>query len=104
MFEPIRPSPTIPNFMFDPSGRRISWPVHVGVAIVGRRNQSLLDRAGADPANEVPHRAGLVVGTRAAGAAERLLAHDRTGRLVVDVKVSRRVAKSRSSGRDGLLL
>src|SRR5213076_3331113 len=57
------------------------------VAVVGRRDEGLLDRARADPADQVPHRAGLVVRPGRARAAERLLPDDRAGRLVVDVEV-----------------
>ena len=62
-----------------------------GVAVVGRRYERLLDRPRRDPADQVPHRAGLVVRSRRARAAERLLADDRARRLVVDVEVASRV-------------
>src|SRR5207237_9214055 len=68
------------------------WPEE-GIAIVARRDERLLDRARADPADEVPHRAGLVVRSRRARAAERLLADDRARRLVVHVQVPGRVAE-----------
>src|SRR5919204_202285 len=42
---------------------------HEGIAVVGRRDERLLDRARADPANQVPHRARLVVRPRCARAA-----------------------------------
>src|SRR4029077_4834964 len=64
---------------------------HERVAVVGRRHERLLDRARADPADQVPHRAGLVVRSRRAGAAERLLPDDRAGRLVVNVEVAGRI-------------
>ena len=54
----------------------------------GRRDEGLLDRARADPAQQVVDRAGLVVGARGPPAAEGLLADDRAGRLVVDVEVA----------------
>ena len=63
------------------------------VAVVRRRHERLLDRARADPADQVPQRARLVVRARGARAAERLLADDGAGRLVVDVEVARRVAE-----------
>src|SRR4051794_36663149 len=63
------------------------------VAVVARRDERLLDRARCDPADQVPQRAGLVVRPRGAGAAERLLADDRAGRLVVDVEVSGRMTE-----------
>src|SRR5919197_4179252 len=66
---------------------------HERVAVVGRRDERLLDRAGAHPADQVPHRARLVVRPRRARAAERLLPDNGAGRLVVDVEVSRRVAE-----------
>ena len=62
----------------------------VRVAVVGRRHEGLLDRAGRRPAQQVLRGAGLVVGARGTGAAERLLPDDGTGRLVVDVEVARR--------------
>src|SRR3954453_11184446 len=65
------------------------------IAVVARRDERLLDRARADPADQVPHRASLVVRAGCARAAERLLADDGAGRLVVDVEVARRVAQSR---------
>src|SRR5438874_11251212 len=66
---------------------------HEGVAVVGRRYERLLDRARAHPADQVPHRAGLVVRTGGARAAEGLLAYDGAGRLVVDVEVASRIAQ-----------
>src|SRR3954452_5598895 len=62
---------------------------HVRVAVVGRGGERLLDRAGRGPAKQVLRRARLVVGARAPPAAERLLADDGAGRLVVDVEVAR---------------
>src|SRR5207249_4576902 len=70
---------------------RTAVRVEERVAVVARRHERLLDRAWADPADQVPHRAGLVVRARGARAAERLLADDRAGRLVVDVEVAGRV-------------
>src|SRR5919198_4826984 len=66
---------------------------HERVAVVGRWDERLLDRSRADPADQVPHRARLVVRPRRARAAERLLPDNGAGRLVVDVEVSRRVAE-----------
>ena len=63
------------------------------VAVVRRRHERLLDRARADPADQVPHRAGLVVRPRGARAAEGLLPDDGARRLVVDVEVAGRVAE-----------
>ena len=79
----------------DERGRRrtASGGPHERIAVVGRRHERLLDRARADPAQQVQLRAGLVVGARPAGAAERLLADDRAGRLVVDVEVAGGVAQ-----------
>ena len=67
--------------------------LHVRVAVVGRRDERLLDRAGRRPAQQVQRRAGLVVGARGARPAERLLPDHRAGGLVVDVEVARRVAQ-----------
>ena len=61
---------------------------HVGVAVVGRGDEGLLDRAGRGPAHQVGRGAGLVVGAGRPRPAERLLADDRAGRLVVDVEVA----------------
>ena len=61
---------------------------HVRVAVVRRRDERLLDRARRRPAQQVLRGAGLVVGARGAAAAERLLADDGAGRLVVDVEVA----------------
>src|SRR3954471_23246465 len=66
---------------------------HERVAVVGRRDEGLLDRAGSDPANQVPHRAGFVVRAGCAGASERLLPDDGAGGLVIDVEVARGVAQ-----------
>src|SRR4029450_6247540 len=60
--------------------------------IVGRAER-FLDRARVYPANEVELRPGLVIGARRARPAERLLADDRTRRLVVDVVVAGRIAQ-----------
>src|SRR6202012_2427685 len=68
---------------------------HVGVAVVGGRGEQLLDGAGADPADQVEERARLVVGAAGPGAAERLLADDGAGGLVVDVEVARRIGQRR---------
>src|ERR671937_1597068 len=66
---------------------------HERIAVVRRRDERLLDRPRADPADQVPHRARLVVRARRPRAAERLLADHRAGRLVVDVEVAGRVAE-----------
>src|SRR6266496_2068060 len=58
------------------------------VGVVARRMLSPLDRAWAGEADEVPYRAGLVVGAGRAGSAEGLLADDGAARLVVDVEVA----------------
>ena len=69
---------------------RMTSSAHVWVAMIGRRCERLLDRARRRPAHQVPQRPGLVVRARGARAAERLLADDRAGRLVVDVEVAGR--------------
>src|SRR5712691_13272394 len=66
---------------------------HEGVAVVRGRHEGFLDRARADPPDQVPHRARLVVRAGRTRAAERLLADNRAGRLVVDVEVAGRIAK-----------
>src|SRR5580704_3111757 len=60
----------------------------VRVPVVGGGYEEFLDRAGGDPADQVEHRAGLVVGAAGPGAAEGLLADDGAGGLVVDVEVA----------------
>src|SRR5438874_8050685 len=82
-----------------PGGVRLV--VHERVAVVLRRRERLLDRARADPPDEVPHRAGLVVRARGARAAEGLLPDDGAGRLVVDVEVPRRVTEPLARDVDG---
>src|SRR5437763_7521854 len=66
---------------------------HERIPVVGRRHERLLDGARADPPDQVPHRARLVVRTGGARAAERLLSDDRAGRLVVHVEVAGGVAE-----------
>src|SRR5262245_23513416 len=58
------------------------------VAVVRRRDERFLDRTRTPPAQQVQRRAGLVVRARRTRAPERLLTHDRPGRLVVDVEVA----------------
>src|SRR5919204_3390086 len=67
--------------------------IHERIPVVPRRDERLLDRARADPADQVPHRPRLVVRARRARAAERLLADDRARRLVVHVEVAGGVAE-----------
>src|SRR3954447_20822021 len=58
------------------------------VAVVARGEEGLLHGPWADPADEVPHRPGLVVRPGRPRAAERLLADDGARGLVVDVEVA----------------
>ena len=88
-----RPHPPPPR-----RGRATS--AHVRVAVVLRRDERLLDRARRGPAQQVDRGAGLVVGARGPAAAERLLADDRAGRLVVDVEVAGREAQRLARPRD----
>jgi hypothetical protein len=67
--------------------------LHERIAIIRRRVEVLLDRPRADPADQIELRPRLVVGARRTRAAERLLADDRAGRLVVDVEVPCGVAE-----------
>src|SRR5262245_32119108 len=60
---------------------------------VARRDEGLLDRTRRDPPTQVQGAARLVVRSRGAAPAERLLADDRAGGLVVDVEVSGGVAQ-----------
>src|SRR5687768_14927161 len=61
---------------------------HVGITMIGWRHEGFLDRPRAGPADQVPHRAGLVVGARGPRTAKRLLADYRAGRFVIQVEVS----------------
>src|SRR5438046_2088424 len=70
-----------------------SFVGHERIRVIRRRAECLLDRARADPAYEVEFRTGLVVRAARARATERLLSDYGTGRLVVDVEVSRGVAQ-----------
>src|SRR5262245_49124776 len=78
--------------------------LHVGVAEVGRGGEGLFYRARRDPADEVPERAGFVVGAGGARAAERLLPDDGARRFVVDVEVAGGVAQPRARLVDGRTL
>src|SRR6266566_8891295 len=77
----------------DLAGRAPVFGRHERIAVVGGRQERLLDRSRAYPTDEVPQRACLVVRAGSACAAERLLADDRAGRLVIDVEVAGRIAK-----------
>src|SRR6476620_2279212 len=68
---------------------------HERVLVVGGGRERLLERPRAGPAHQVELRARLVVRAGPARAAERLLPDHRTGGLVVDVEVPRRVAQRR---------
>src|SRR5206468_419876 len=70
------------------SGRRRSLLSHERIREVPRRDERLLDRPRADPANEIQHRTGFVVGSGPARPAKRLLPDDGPGRFVVDIEVS----------------
>src|SRR5205823_6198025 len=59
---------------------------HEGITVICRRNEVLFDRAGADPAKQVHHRTGLVVGPTRARSSERLLTDDGAGRFVIYVE------------------
>src|SRR4029079_5861862 len=84
-----------------PGGGAGSLGVHVGVAVVLRRHERLLDGARRGPAQQVDRGPVLVVVAAGPAAAERLLADDRTGRLVVDVEVAGREAQLLAGPRDG---
>src|SRR2546429_3789597 len=62
--------------------------IHIGIPMIGRGRVRLFDAPRARPADQVQERPRLVVGARCTRAAERLLPHDRAGRLVVDVEVA----------------
>src|SRR5690349_10878697 len=89
-----RSSSTLPTSAFRPGRLRGGLLLaHERVAVVLRRHEGLLDRPRAHPPDQVPHRAGLIVRPRRARSAERLLADDGPGRLVVHVEVAGGVAK-----------
>ena len=67
--------------------------LHERIPVVARRRERFLDRSGADPADQVELRAGLVVGAGPARAAERLLPDHGAGGLVVDVEVAGGIAQ-----------
>lgn len=73
-----------------------------GILDLGSRRELLLDAAGADEAGQKVQAAGLVVGARGAGAAERLLADDGSRALAVDVKVAGAVAQGVLGVDDGV--
>src|SRR5690606_3585003 len=78
---------------------------HVGVAVVGGRDEGLLDRPGGRPAEQVEFGAGLVVGAGGAGAAEGVLAGDGAGGFVVEVEVAGGVAEGvGGAGRGGAVV
>src|SRR5207244_5548003 len=81
------------GFFTELAGLAAVFVRHERVAVVGRGHERLLDRTGAHPTDQVPHRARLVVRAGSARAAERLLTDDGAGRLVVDVEITRRIAK-----------
>src|SRR5581483_6484683 len=60
---------------------------HMRIPMIRRRFECLLDRSRRRPAEEVPHRSGLVVRAGGSGPAEGLLPDDCSGRFVVDVEV-----------------
>src|SRR5688500_2014857 len=66
---------------------------HERIAVVGRRHERLLHGPRADPADQVPERAGLVVRAGRARSPEGLLADDGPRGLVVDVEVAGGVAE-----------
>src|SRR6266540_4049252 len=78
--------------------------LQVGVAVVACRLFGPLDRAWAGEADEVPDRAGFVVGAGGSGSAEGLLADGGAGRLVVDVEVAGGVFEGGVGFGDGLLV
>src|ERR1700756_3300135 len=80
--------------------RGVAPSTHMWVTVVGGRDERLLDRPGGDPADQVEHRARLVVGAAGPRAAKRLLADHRAGWLVVDVEVARAVAELVARPRD----
>src|SRR5437773_5264836 len=78
--------------------------IHIGVPVIGRGRVRLFDDPRARPADQVQERARLVVGARCTRAAERLLPHDRAGRLVVDVEVAGGVDQRVRGGADRIAI
>src|SRR5262249_38879277 len=70
----------------------------------GRWHESLFGGWGGNPPHKIEGRARLVVGPRSPAASERLLAHYRARRFVVDVEVSRREAQLAKRSLDGLAI
>lgn len=62
--------------------------LHVRVENAGRGIEGLLDSAEGGPPGEVEVGASLVIGARGAGATKRLLAHNRSSGLVINVEVA----------------
>src|SRR5579859_7255026 len=59
------------------------------IPVILRRIEVLFDRSGRSPTDEIEKAAGLVVGAGSAGASKGLLTDHGSGRLVVDVEISR---------------
>jgi len=60
----------------------------VGIQVVERWDEGLLDGATRHPGEQVLSGSGLVIGARCSSSTERLLTDHGAGRLVVDVEVS----------------
>src|SRR5512146_1594328 len=71
----------------------ISLLCHERILVVQRRRERLLDRPRAHPPYQIQLGASLVVRSRPTRAAERLLADDGTGGLVVHIEVPGRIAQ-----------
>lgn len=67
--------------------------LHVGIGPVLAVETVLLDGAGRHPADQVEDASGLVIRSRHPSTTERLLSHDSSGRLVVDVEISCGIGK-----------
>lgn len=87
--------------MTTPRGRWQSQQIR-GVNEVVNGNEILLDATSRHEADQQRPTACFVVGTRTTTTAKWLLSDDRTGALVIDIKVARRLGQQVSSGNDRL--
>ena len=54
----------------------------------GRRIKGFFDGAGTQPAVKIQNGSGFIIGSASPGAAKWLLANNRSGRFVVDIKIT----------------
>ena len=76
------------------SGTYYLFLVHKRIPKMSRRYKRFFDCPGGNPAHQVRLRTGFIIGTRGPATTKRLLADNRTGRFVVDIKITRCMLKS----------